>query len=77
MPCETIKLSGGGVAIVKLAARPQRRCSCGAHATLLCDYPMRSGTCDKPLCTRCAVPIAEDVDYCPHHPREQQLALAV
>lgn len=42
---------------------------CGSIGGLLCDFPTKSKkTCDKPLCRRCAIAIAPNVDLCPDHP---------
>lgn len=72
MTCETAKLPGG-VAIV-CSSRRNQRCKCGNKATLLCDWKLPtkrlSGTCDKPLCTRCTFSPAPDKDLCPDHSRE-------
>jgi hypothetical protein len=72
MPCEHLKMSDGGVAIVCTARRAQKKCRlCGAQAVILCDWrdPADSdaSSCNKPLCMRCAVHVAEDVDFCPDH----------
>ncbi len=78
MPCEHVKLPGGGTAIV-CGPRPRRRkCSngyCCRWAERECDFPVqgrKSGACDKPLCASCAVSIGPDLDYCPSHPREPE-----
>jgi hypothetical protein len=63
----------------------QPRCSgCGAPgADKLCDYPVvrangKAGTCDRPLCERCAVSVGVGRDYCgPHHRYEQKRAQGV
>jgi hypothetical protein len=75
MPCIPIQMPGGATAIVCTGRRGRRRCSAckNAWASLECDFPTpsrKSGTCDKPLCTDCAIKMGEDLDYCPHHPRE-------
>jgi hypothetical protein len=72
MPCNHIKLPGGGYALVcgpKPRAKP---CvSCGRPASLLCDYPVtragKTGTCDRSVCVRCSVPQGEGRDYCLAH----------
>lgn len=46
------------------------------EATLLCDFPTgvfatsldfktHRTTCDRPICERCAIHIADDTDFCP------------
>ena len=50
-----------------------RRCRCGAPAKLLCDWKVptrKSGTCDAPICARCAVSPAVGKDLCTDHGRE-------
>lgn len=67
MTCERVTLPGGGGAIV---CGPTRRCKCGRRATLLCDWKVptkKSGTCDAPLCDRCATSAAPDKDLCAAH----------
>lgn len=53
----------------KLCSMP----NCNAKSSKLCDYPVTrngvQGTCDRPLCSRCAVSQGKDVDYCPEHAR--------
>ncbi len=78
MICETVRLPDGVAAIVCSGrGRRRKRCACGGLTVALCDYPIqlrdREGdvpekTCDKPLCTRCAVRVAKNVDYCREHP---------
>ena len=77
MPCRTVRLPDGGVALVKMARVQPKICqSCGWRtARLQCDYPdpgRKSGTCDKYLCHDCAQTVrASDgtqVDFCPDHP---------
>ena len=55
----------------------RRRCKwCGGPIAKLCDYPVKrdgkEGTCDAPMCARCATSIAPDVDYCPPHARHHR-----
>ena len=67
MTCHHVRLPGGTGAIV---CGPTRRCSCGKPADLLCDWkvPTRaSGTCDKPICRRCAASPARGKHVCPAH----------
>ena len=83
MTCETVTMPGGQVAIVCGRPRKPKRCSCGGLTVALCDFPIdepvirdgmqqrRKRTCDKPLCTRCAVSVGKNVDYCPDHPRPE------
>lgn len=82
MPGAWVNMPGGGVAHVRFSRKPRRRCSCcrDAWATLECDHPTpsrKSGTCDKPLCRRCAVNGGENIDYCPTHPPAAGAQLAM
>lgn len=51
--------------------RAKSYCSCGRVSTKLCDFPLtgpKTGkTCDRNICSSCAVNINRNVDYCPTH----------
>jgi hypothetical protein len=67
MTCDSVTLPGGQRAIVCSATR---RCKCGARATLECDWKVparRSGTCDAPICAKCATSPAPGKDLCAKH----------
>ncbi len=67
MPCTSVRLPGGGAAIV---CTTTPRCGCGRSAPLLCDWKVpskKSGTCDKPICSQCATSPAPGKDLCPTH----------
>lgn len=67
MTCEHITLPSGGSAIV---CSSRQKCRCGRRATLLCDWKVpsrQSGTCDKPICSKCTTSPAPDKDLCPAH----------
>lgn len=69
MVCGYVSIPGGGTAIV-CGIRTRRRCACGRPAPLLCDWKVpakKSGTCDRPICQRCATSPAPDKDLCPEH----------
>lgn len=74
MICEIVRLPDGMVAFVKMARRKPKPCSiCKEPSSRLCDFVVDRthsavGTCDKPLCTRCAVSVGRNVDHCPDHP---------
>lgn len=71
MTCEHVTLPGGQTAIV-CSTRPRKRCKCGRRATLLCDWKIpgkKGGTCDRPICERCATSPAPGKDLCPDHAR--------
>lgn len=66
MACETVRMPGGGMAIV-CSSRRVPRCACGRRAPLLCDWKVpskKSGTCDAPLCNRCATAPAHEKHLC-------------
>lgn len=70
MHCRSIKVAG--VSAIVCGSGP-KRCKCGRRSTRLCDWktPARqSGTCDRPLCDRCAVSPAPEKDLCPAHADE-------
>jgi hypothetical protein len=75
MPCKVVNLGNGVTAIVKMAAKPRKRCSvCGMLGVgKLCDFPLTGAkagkTCDRPLCANCAFHQAPDTDLCPVHAR--------
>lgn len=69
MACEVVPLAGGGVAIV-CGSRGKKCRTCKRRATLECDWKVperKSGTCDEPICTRCAISPAPGKDLCPTH----------
>lgn len=52
---------------------PTQRCKCVRRATRLCDWKVptkKSGTCDAPLCERCAIVPAPGKDLCQAHAAE-------
>lgn len=72
MTCEIVKMKDGTPAILCSHTRRAPKCSvCGRPSSKQCDFPTRSrsGTCDKFLCDKCAVPFGDDTDFCPSHPR--------
>jgi len=72
MPCQHVKIDG--VSAIVCGPRTRRRkCACGRPSSRLCDWKIRgkkSGTCDKPLCDRCARQPAPEKDLCPEHAAE-------
>ncbi len=69
MVCQTVSMPSGGTAIV-CSSRRSQRCACGRRAPLLCDWKVptrKSGTCDKPICSRCSTSPAPGKDLCPAH----------
>lgn len=69
MPCLPIQVNGArGFMCTRGAAPKVKRCKhCGQPATLLCDWPRGSGTCDAPICIRCAVTVDADLHQCQAH----------
>ena len=76
MPCHTMKISGGGYAIVCTRGRKAKPCAfCGKPSDKLCDWPVGNGkTCDKPCCVKCSRHVGPDQDFCKDH-EGQKLAL--
>jgi hypothetical protein len=76
MACRTVVTGPGVTAIFCDRSRRDRKCSsCGTYgADKACDYPTKtkSDTCDRALCSRCAVSVGPDRDYCPAHHRLSQ-----
>lgn len=69
MTCHHVPLPDGTSAIVCTRTRIQR-CVCGRRADRLCDWKLperKSGTCDAPICGRCATSPAPGKDLCPDH----------
>ncbi len=73
MPCTPFTLPDGTRGIL-CSRRPTLRCACGRAASLQCDAlsTRRSGTCDRHLCSRCAVEVGPDRHLCPAHAQAQQ-----
>lgn len=73
MPCNTMKLPGGGFAIVCTRGRRPNLCDVCKHRPfeVLCDYPLAGAkagkTCDRKLCRGCAKHVGENKDLCPPH----------
>lgn len=76
MTCQWIKMPDGGHAILCNARRTRARCSvagCKELSAKQCDYPRSpQKTCDRHLCAKHAVPMGDNVDWCPDHPRLPQ-----
>jgi hypothetical protein len=48
----------------------RKYCECGRPADFACDWRMpakKSGTCDGPICKRCALQVAADKHLCRFH----------
>lgn len=78
MACRTVDLGGGAAAIVCTRGQRRRSCAtpgCGNRADKQCDFPVtRNGkpaTCDRYVCSSCAVSKGRDLDYCPPHARSE------
>ena len=76
MPCRTLRLADGRIAIAcgPRVRRPLLRCVvCGCPNTMcsmkLCDGPglQPDTTCDRPVCTEHAVHRDPNTDFCPQH----------
>lgn len=69
MACQTFKQDGVTFIVCGPRAR-KRRChvpGCAKPATLLCDWKVGKGTCDKAICADHALHVAMDRDLCPDH----------
>jgi len=70
MVCETVRLPGGGAAIVCGPRRRRPRCSapgCTAPSEFQCDAAVGRRTCDRHLCRRHHTPGGVGIDFCPDH----------
>lgn len=74
MPCIPFKTPDGATGIMCTGRQRKKRCSgCGRPADLLCDWKVKtrkSGTCDKPICSRCTFSPLPGKDLCPDHQAE-------
>jgi hypothetical protein len=78
MTCTPFRLPDGTTGIACTRGQRTHKCSCGARATLQCDFKLsgkRDGqTCDAHICRQCKVtqstaPNGDTVDYCMPHAR--------
>lgn len=78
MPIVHTPIIENGVVVGHTTSRVARRpcVMCGAGHSKLCDFKLRGAkvgqTCDRPLCTKCAIPggkteDGQKIDYCPAH----------
>jgi len=75
MPCEEIRLPGGGVVFVSYAKPRYKKCRwCQRGSTKLCDFVIsppeqvtHKKTCDSPMCDDHAKSVGPNLDYCPDH----------
>ena len=72
MPCT--HYSGPGFQTFVCSRGRSHRPSCSAAgctrpSTKLCDFPVKGGTCDRPLCDGHAHQVADDKHFCPGHYR--------
>jgi len=68
MPCTPFS-ADGMTGFICTSGRAQR-CGCGNRGVFLCDWKVpgkKSGTCDAPLCGRCATSPAPEKHLCPAH----------
>lgn len=70
MKCRVVRV-GDTAAIVCGSAPRAKKCACGRPATILCDYPVNGGTCDRACCTFHRVNVGPDRDYCLEHARRR------
>lgn len=70
MPCVPFTTPEGLTGIMCMSRGSTPRCPCGNRGVFLCDWKVperKSGTCDAPLCGRCATSPAKDKHLCPAH----------
>ena len=65
MRCTRVQVGSTSAIVCSRTPRKRRCCACRLPAELLCDAVKGGGTCDAPLCTRCAVVIGRDRHRCP------------
>ena len=68
MPCEWVKLPGGGVAHIRTSSQRKKLCKfCNEKSNdmKLCDFPIGNGrTCDAEMCSKCARTLGrQETDY--------------
>jgi hypothetical protein len=78
MACRTVDLGGGATAIVCTRGQRSRSCAtpgCANRADKQCDFPVtrngKTATCDRHICSRCAVSKGSALDFCPPHARTE------
>lgn len=76
MACRTIVAGPGMTAIACTRGTQRPSCStpgCANRADKQCDFPVKrggkAGTCDRHICSKCAVSAGRNVDHCPAHAR--------
>lgn len=72
MPCNAIRMPGGGTAIARMRGGRLHRCSvagCNRVGVRQCDYPSKPDgrTCDRYLCREHTVWVRRGIDFCPEH----------
>lgn len=68
--CDHVKLPDGGFAFICGVRRTKQFCACGRAGELLCDWKVKgkkSGTCDAPICLKCALEVGADKHLCREH----------
>lgn len=75
MPCNSVRMPGGGSAIVCTRGGGLKRCSvahCHKLGVRQCDFPSKPDglTCDRYLCREHTVSVRRGVDFCPEHADE-------
>ena len=78
MGCETVKLPGGGAAIVcGRGRRKYRCCACTLAGGLQCDWKVSpTKTCDRFICPDHAKEVAPEKHLCPEHQEAYKAWLA-
>ena len=78
MACRTVISSDGVTAIACTRGERRRNCAtpgCHSYADKQCDFPVtragKAATCDRYICSRCAVSTGKNLDFCPPHARSE------
>jgi hypothetical protein len=78
MVCRTVIAGDGVTAIAYTRGERRRNCAtpgCRNHADKQCDFPVtrngKSATCDRYICSPCAISKGRDLDFCPPHARSE------
>jgi hypothetical protein len=67
MPCVPFQHEGMRGIICGRGLKVTRCAYCPRPATLMCDWPKRSGTCDRAMCEGCALEVDQDLHQCRAH----------
>lgn len=63
MPCAHV----AGAIVCSRGRKAQSCGDCGRTSEFLCDFPVASKTCDRPMCSAHATQVGPDRHYCRDH----------